>query len=570
MQNNKTIKLPSDSDLRRLLHFSSNDGRIWLAGQRMLLVHTAALGALRRELITSIGHKHTRRILMRAGYTAGEKDAVLARQVRKNASIEEMFAVGPQLHMLEGAVHVTPRELELDLESGHFYGLFEWNNSWEVETHMRHFGAQDSPVCWMLLGYASGYTSAFMGQPIYFKETTCKACGDVVCSIEGKPMNAWEDGEKLARDYDADPLIFQLEQLRSQVSELSNDTNNQTNSNPMIGRSAKFNEAMQLLSKAAGTKVTVLLTGETGVGKERFAQTLHSLSPRADQPFIAINCAALPEDLIEAELFGVEKGAFTGAEKSRAGRFERANGGTLLLDELGEMPISVQTKLLRVLQDGVIERLGGSDTIKVDVRVVAATHVNLDDAVAAGSFRQDLYYRLNIYPINIPSLRERKEDIVLIAEHFLKTMTKEHRKSIAGFSDLAIDAIMQYSWPGNIRELENLVERSVIIANQGDFVSAKDLFPMLPQKQAHTLSDNGSLQFDDSAHSALFDHLSNHNLSLDSMTNIVIQEAVSRAGGNLAAAARSLGMTRPQLSYRLTKSQNNQFLELEDDGKTHI
>lgn len=570
MQNNKNITLPSDSDLRRLLHFSSNDGRIWLAGQRMLLVHTAALGALRRELITSIGHKHTRRILMRAGYAAGEKDAVLARQVRKNASIEEMFAVGPQLHMLEGAVHVTPRELELDLESGHYYGLFEWNNSWEVETHMRHFGAQDSPVCWMLLGYASGYTSAFMGHPIYYKETTCKACGDDFCSIEGKPMNAWEDGEKLARDYDADPLIFQLEQLRSQVSELSNDTNNQTNSNPMIGRSAKFNESMQLLSKAAGTKVTVLLTGETGVGKERFAQTLHSLSPRADQPFIAINCAALPEDLIEAELFGVEKGAFTGAEKSRAGRFERANGGTLLLDELGEMPISVQTKLLRVLQDGVIERLGGSDTIKVDVRVVAATHVNLDDAVAAGSFRQDLYYRLNIYPINIPSLRERKEDIVLIAEHFLKTMTKEHGKSIAGFSDLAIDAIMQYSWPGNIRELENLVERSVIIANQGDFVSAKDLFPMSPQQQAHTLSDNGSLQFDDSAHGALFDHLSNHNLSLDSMTNIIIQEAVSRAGGNLAAAARSLGMTRPQLSYRLTKSQNNQFLELEDDGKTNI
>ena len=570
MKNNSQIPLPKDSDLRRLIHFSSNDGRIWLAGQRMLLVHTAALGALRRELITSIGHKHTRRILMRAGYASGEKDAVLARQVRQKASIEEMFAVGPQLHMLEGAVQVTPKELKIDIKSGHYYGLFQWDNSWEVDVHMRHFGAQDNPVCWMLLGYASGYTSAFMGQPIYYKETACKACGDDHCLIEGKPMDQWEDGDKLARDYDADPLLIQLEQLRSQVSELSNETNNQANSNPMLGRSSKFTEAMELLSKAAGTKVTILLNGETGVGKERFAQTLHSLSPRADKPFIAVNCAALPADLIEAELFGVEKGAYTGADQSRAGRFERADGGTLFLDELGEMPLAVQAKLLRVLQDGIIERLGGTSTKKVDIRVVAATHVDLEAAVNAGSFRQDLYYRLNIYPITIPSLRERREDIVLIAEHFLSNMAKEHGKSVAGFTDLAIDAIMQYSWPGNIRELENLVERGVIIAEQGGFVDAKDLFPMSPQQQAHRLSENGSIQSVDGDHSAVFDHLRKHNLSLESMTNIIIQEAVSGAGGNLAAAARSLGMTRPQLSYRLNKAQNNQLLEIDNDGKTNI
>jgi DNA-binding NtrC family response regulator len=563
MKQNQSIPLPSDSDLRRLIHFSSTDGRIWLAGQRMVLIHTAGLGALRRELITSIGHKHTRRILMRAGYAAGEKDAVLAKQVRQNASLEEMFAVGPQLHMLEGAVQVTPKKLDIDMKIGHYYGLFQWDHSWEVETHVRHFGQQESPVCWMLLGYASGYTSAFMGQPIYYKEVECKACGDEHCLIEGKTLPEWEDGESLAKDYDADPYIMQLEQLRSQVSDLSNELATPTNSNPMIGRSTKFNEAMALLSKAAGTKVTVLLTGETGVGKERFAQTLHNLSPRADKPFIAVNCAALPADLIEAELFGVEKGAYTGADQSRPGRLERADGGTLLLDELGEMPLPVQAKLLRVLQDGVIERLGSTSTTQVNVRVVAATHVDLDAAVKNGSFRQDLYYRLNIYPIHIPSLRERPEDTVLIADHFLDAMAKEHSKALAGFTDLAIDAIKQYPWPGNIRELENLVERGVILSDPGGFVDAKDLFPLSPQQQSHTLDDSGSLQTDRGDHSALFEHLSRHKLSLESMSNIIIQDAVSQSGGNLAAAARSLGMTRPQLNYRLNKAQSNQFIDMD-------
>jgi DNA-binding NtrC family response regulator len=555
----QALELPSDSDLRRLIHFSSNDGRIWLAGQRMVLIHAAALGALRRELITSIGHKHTRRILLRAGYAAGEKDAVLARQVRHNASLEDMFAVGPQLHMLEGAVQVTPKVMELDIETGKFYGLFQWDNSWEVETHMRHFGPQDEPVCWMLLGYASGYTSAFMGQPIYFKEIQCKACDDEHCLIEGKPIKEWEDGDALARDYDADPLIIQLEQLRTQVLSLSSGDTNSSTSNPMIGRAEKFNQAMNLLSKAAGTKVTVLLTGETGVGKERFAQTLHNLSPRADKPFIAINCAALPADLIEAELFGVEKGAYTGATHSRPGRFERADGGTLFLDELGEMPLPVQAKLLRVLQDGMVERLGSTQTTQVNVRVVAATHVDLEDAVGQKIFRQDLYYRLNIYPIHIPSLRERKEDILPIAEHFLQSMGIEHSKSLAGFTDKAINAMSQYDWPGNIRELENLIERGVILVNPGDNIDAIDLFPALPESKTHIVNASGDLQTDNSSSGNIYEQMQASQLSLDSMTSLIIQEAVSRSGGNLAAAARALGITRPQLSYRLEKAQTMHF-----------
>lgn len=536
----------------------------------MVLIHAAALGALRRELITSIGYDHTRRILMRAGYAAGEKDAVLARQVRPNASLEEMFAVGPQLHMLEGAVQVTPKELDIDLEAGKFYGLFQWDNSWEVETHMRHFGPQDQPVCWKLLGYASGYTSAFMGQPVYFKEIQCRACGKEHCMIEGKPLSEWTDGDTLSRDYDADPLIIKLEELRTQVINLSAGESNNSISNPMIGRSTKFNQAMDLLGKAAGTKVTVLLTGETGVGKERFAQTLHSLSARAEKPFIAINCAALPPDLIEAELFGVEKGAYTGAEQARPGRFERADGGTLFLDELGEMPLPVQTKLLRVLQDGVVERLGSTQTTQVNVRVVAATHLDLERAIAEGTFRQDLYYRLNIYPINIPSLRDRREDILPIAEHFLKSIAAEHGKSLSGFTDKAVAAMTQYTWPGNIRELENLIERGVILVNPGDNIDVDKLFPSQPKDDSLIVNDTGDLQANDSSSRNLFELMKSSNLSLDSMTSLIVQEAVSRSGGNLAAAARSLGITRPQLSYRLQKAHSNQLSDRQKYVETNI
>jgi len=370
-----------------MVHFSARDGRIWLAGQRMLLVHAASLGALRRELMGTIGREQTRRLLMRAGYASGERDGALARQVRGDASVLDMFAVGPQLHMLEGAAQVTPESCEIDLPAGRFHGVFRWDHSWEVEAHVRDFGPQDEPVCWMLLGYASGYTSAFMGRPTLFKEVACAACGQPSCRIEGRVLGDWPDAEALADDYAADSMIVRLEDLQSQVDTLRSTLQPADELGPLIGRSKAFDAAAGLLRKAAATQVTVLLTGETGVGKERFARALHAMSARAGKPFVAVNCAALPAELIESELFGAEKGAFTGAGAARPGRFERADGGTLLLDELGELPLTAQAKLLRVLQQGEIERLGGTQTRKVDVRVVAATNVDLQAAVASGRFR---------------------------------------------------------------------------------------------------------------------------------------------------------------------------------------
>jgi len=550
--------LPSDADLRRLVQFSSNDGRIWLAGQRMLLMHAAALASLRRELMQSIGHEKTRRLLMRTGYSAGESDAALAKQVRGNAPMFSMFSVGPQLHMLEGAVQVTPIKFSQDMENNQFEGLFRWDHSWEVETHVRDFGSQDHPVCWMLLGYATGYTSAFFGRRIFFKETQCTACGFEHCLIEGRLKADWPDGDEMEADYAPDALLIELQNLKQQVEVMRENLPPEDDSGPLLGRSKSFMAATDLLRKAAGTQVTVLLTGETGVGKERFARALHALSDRATQPFIAINCAALPPDLIESELFGAEKGAYTGSGAARPGRFERADGGTLMLDELGELPLPVQSKLLRVLQDGVVERLGGTVTRRVNVRVVAATNVDLTSAVAQGKFRQDLLYRLNIYPIRVPSLRERGEDIEVLANHLLKRFSERHNKGLAGFSDRALEALRNHDWPGNVRELENLIERGVILTGAGEWVDVERLFPSYPaQSETPTssvvnktgrLSKGGSNQGQ-----ALLNELVERKLSITHMEHMLIQEAVDRNNGNISAAARLLGLTRPQLSYRLGK-----------------
>jgi transcriptional regulator with GAF, ATPase, and Fis domain len=283
-----------------------------------------------------------------------------------------------------------------------------------------------------------------MGRPTLFKEVACRACGDAHCRIEGRPLSEWPDAEAMSRDYAADSLIVRLEDLQSQVDTLRSTLQPADELGPLIGRSKAFGAAAELLRKAAATQVTVLLTGETGVGKERFARALHAMSARKGKPFVAVNCAALPGELIESELFGAEKGAYTGAGAARQGRFERADGGTLMLDELGELP--AQAKLLRVLQHGEIERLGGTQTRKVDVRVIAATNVDLQAAVAGGRFRSDLMYRLNVYPIRIPPLRERVDDIEPLAAHLLQRFAALHGKRVAGFTDRALDAMRSYPW----------------------------------------------------------------------------------------------------------------------------
>ena len=552
-----TIRYPESNDLRELVHFSEKDGTIWLAENRMILMHTAALGSLRKELIGSVGKEHTRRIFTRMGYASGLRDAELAKRIRGDRNLQEAFFTGPQLHMLEGIVRVSPVKLDMDIDSGRFYGEFVWENSWEEDVHQREFGRDSEPVCWSQIGYASGYTSAFMGRFILFKETECVACGNNTCRIVGKPLEEWEDGEEYAKYFELDSMLTHLLELRHQVDYLRAAVTQQTPALQMVGVSKGFRHAYDLVTRAAPAQVTVLLLGETGVGKERFARTLHQMSNRRQGPFVAVNCAALPHDLIESELFGVEKGAFTGAQASRMGKFERADGGTLFLDEVGELSLAAQAKLLRVLQEGEIERLGDDRTRKINVRLVAATNVDLQAAVKDGRFRSDLYYRLNVYPIQIPALRDRVADIQPLVEAMLERFSTVHEKRLQGISDKTMRMLKQYRWPGNVRELENMIERGVILAPAGGWIELEHLFTHVGEAETwgSGITAAGQLSQPDKSKcpGALVDGFLASGLSLNDLESRLMDEAVRRAEGNIASAARMLGLTRPQLQYRLKR-----------------
>jgi DNA-binding NtrC family response regulator len=555
MEKPASLRLPGTDRLRRLVQFSVDDGCIWLKGDRMLLLHAAALGTLRTELIRKTGLETTRRLFMRTGYVAGERDALLARQLQENSSLFEAFAAGPLLHMLEGAVQVTPLRFEVDERSECFEAEFRWDNSWEAEFHKREFGIQPDPVCWMLIGYASGYTSGFMGRTILYEETRCVGSGHHYCHIVGKPREKWENGDETAGLYfEESSITVRPKAFGSPKIDPSPDRSGLISSQ-LIGCSEAFRRAFALLQSAALVNVNILLIGETGVGKERFVGALRLLGDRADKPFVAVNCAAIPHDLIESELFGAEKGAYTGAQ-GHAGRFERADGGILFLDEIGDLPLSAQAKLLRVIQEGEVERLGGTRTRKVDVRLVAATNRNLEEAVREGKFRADLFYRLNVYPIVIPPLRDRRDDINLLTQSILERSARKHGKPKPALTDQAIEALQNHEWPGNVRELENVLERAVILAAPGCPIDGDDLFPGIVRRPGSFLTADGKLS-EKKAHPTncqnLVRELAQLGVSLDDLEEGLLEAAVGEAGGNLSAAARLLGITRPQLSYRLRR-----------------
>ncbi len=301
----------------------------------------------------------------------------------------------------------------------------------------------------------------------------------------------------------------------------------------IVGNSSAIRNLIDIIERVARTDSTVLLLGESGTGKSLFAKTIHALSDRKDKPFVTINCAAIPEHLLESELFGYEKGAFTGAYTSRKGKFELANGGTVFLDEIGDMPLSLQPKILRVLQEKEIERIGGEKTIKVDVRIIAATNRDLKRFVEEGKFREDLYYRLNVIPIYIPALRERKEDIPLLVEYFLEMYNKKHKKSVR-ISPEAIKVMIEYEWSGNVRELENLIERLVIMKDN----VIKDID--LP---AHILTTRIK-------RSRVYEDLPNY---IESTEKEKIIEALEKTGYVKSRAAKLLGYTLRQLDYRIKK-----------------
>ncbi len=303
----------------------------------------------------------------------------------------------------------------------------------------------------------------------------------------------------------------------------------------LIGRSKLMTGVDRLISQVAPGATTVLIRGESGTGKELVARTIHARSGRASGPFVAVNCAALPESVVESELFGHEKGAFTGAIQQRSGRFERAHGGTLFLDEIGDLPPAIQVKLLRVLQERQIERVGGSRPVSIDVRVVAATHQPLEGLIQAGSFREDLYYRLNVFPVHLPPLRDRGADILMLADFFVERFARVHNKEIRRISTPAIDALMGYHWPGNVRELENIMERAVLLSVDR-VIHSHHLPPTLQTAEASDTQLQGTLQG-----------------MLDAYEREILLEALKSHRGNCASAARALGVTERVMGLRVRR-----------------
>ncbi|TXD38207.1 sigma-54-dependent Fis family transcriptional regulator [Lujinxingia vulgaris] len=321
-------------------------------------------------------------------------------------------------------------------------------------------------------------------------------------------------------------LVEENRELKARLADLEEERS-------VVGQAALMREAVDRVRQVAPSDATVLITGESGTGKELFARMIGRLSQRADKPFVAINCAALPESILESELFGYEKGAFTGATQRKIGRFEAADGGTLFLDEIGELSPQVQVKLLRVLQEGTFERLGSNTPTRVDVRVVAATHKDLEAELREGTFREDLYYRLNVIDIKIPPLRHRIEDVPLLSEHFLRRYNEKNRRQIAGFTAEALQAMEAYHWPGNVRELENVVERAVVL-DRDERIDVDDLPAQLVERPAESRHITIPL-----------------GTSLEEIEKRVLHETLKMTQGDKKLAAKLLGIATRTIYRKL-------------------
>ena len=366
------------------------------------------------------------------------------------------------------------------------------------------------------------------------------AFGTIENAVEAMKAGA---ADFLPKPFSLDHLItvvnkaLEVRNLRDENVRLKEELGKKYNWDNIVGRSPVMQNIFASVMRVAPSRATVLLAGESGVGKDLIARAIHFHSPRRDRPFVKINCTALPENLMESELFGYEKGAFTGANLSKAGKFEQADSGTVMLDEIGDVPGNIQVKLLRVLQEREVERLGSNKTLHIDVRVIAATNRDLRAALEDGTFREDLYYRLNVVPIEVPPLRERKEDIPYLAKYFVEKIGKENGSHVRGITDAAIDKMMQYSWPGNVREIENVIERSIVMTT-GEQLDADDIrLDMNLRPRAQAAGEMGLPE----------------GMSLDQYEQELIRTALKQANNNKSQAARLLGLTRNSLRYRLTQ-----------------
>ncbi len=383
---------------------------------------------------------------------------------------------------------------------------------------------------------------SYLCVPIFVSGRSVGALGVDLRYIDGRDYDAELNcmhvaAAMMAQTIKADHLVDEeRRRLMDENTHLLGELKEKYDFAAIIGTTGAMREVYEQVAQVAHTNTTVVIRGESGTGKEMIAHAIHYNSPRAERPFIKVNCAALPETLIESELFGYEKGAFTGAVARKKGRFELAEGGTLFLDEIGDINPAMQVKLLRVLQEKEFDRLGGTQTIRANIRLIAATHKDLEKGMADGTFRQDLYYRLNVFSIAVPPLRERKADLLLLADHFLQKFSRDYKKGVRRISTTAIDMFMSYHWPGNVRELENVIERSVLVCGEDGVIHGHHLPPTLQTAQVSGTMPTRSLAD-----------------SVAAFEKDVLLDALKTTRGNCAKAARLLGTTARILNYKVRK-----------------
>jgi DNA-binding NtrC family response regulator len=529
--------------LAEVLDFRPADGTIRLHEQRVVILSAAAMGLLTRELIETLGHDAARHLLLRFGFADGYHDAVSLRDRSTWTDPIEGLRAGLALHRLEGLVHGELSSVSLDEGTGEFAASVVWKHSYVAEQHVHHFGTGDETVCWSLSGYLSGYASACLQREIYFRETACVGQGAPECLVVGRAAESWGgDLPALRADFQGEHLGREVERLRDSVREQLNDLDRRAQAveirerelnllrervahmaaqQSFIAESAGMKQVLEYAARVAPLETTVLVQGDSGTGKEFIVKLIHDQSTRAGGPFISVNCAALTETLLESELFGHVRGAFTGAVRDKPGLFELAANGTLFLDEIGEVAPLVQAKLLRALQEREIRRVGGDRTIAVSARVVAATNRNLRAAVDAGSFREDLYFRLSAFVIEVPPLRERREDIPLLVHEFVQRTCVRMGKQVDGLSAEAMHTVMAYDWPGNVRELEHAIERAIIVAS-GSRIQPEDLPAEVTRPRRRTGANS---------------------LDLEEQERVTIMRALERYRGNRRQTAEALNIS---------------------------
>jgi two-component system response regulator HydG len=474
-----------DLDHEELLELDPEGGVIRFAGQRALLLDAVAMGLLRKYLVENFGRTAARTVLTQFGFAHGWRMAEAMQSEFVWDSDEDWRRAGTRIHVLGGLFRVESGSKETFDDEGLVLAA-----SYEAEQHLLHFGRSDVAVCWTICGLTSGYISRSAGKEIYVLEDRCMAKGDAACHLVGRTREQW--GEERLED-----LVFFESKRLKECLEVSLDRVTATLRSAerrlrehrrvlvrvapeveeplgIIAKSTMMRQVVDLAHRVAKVDSTVLITGESGAGKERIARLVHEESTRASGPFIAVNCGAITETLLESELFGHARGAFTGATQDRPGLFEAASTGTLLLDEVGEVSQAMQVKLLRVLQEREIRRVGENKSRRIDVRVVAATNRDLAQGVAGDTFRQDLYYRLKVVELHVPPLRERRDDILPLARVLLTDAALRMKRKISGLAPNVADQLLRYEWPGNVRELENAMERAVALA-RGGRVELEDL-----------------------------------------------------------------------------------------------